>query len=33
MADYEDEDEMLIETKSENSEFVEEREVATCVIQ
>jgi len=33
MADYEDEDEVLIETESEDSDFVEEGEAATCVIQ
>ena len=34
MADYEDEDEMLIKTEPEDSDFVEkEGEAATCVIQ
>jgi len=34
MADYEDNDEVLIETETEDFGFVkEEREVATCVIQ
>jgi len=34
MADYEDEDEVLIETEPEDSDFVEEEgKVATCVIQ
>ena len=34
MADYEDEDEMLIETEPKDSDFVEEEgEAETCVIQ
>jgi len=34
MADYVDEDEVEIETESENSDFVEEHgESATCVVQ
>ena len=34
MADYEDEDQVLIETESKDSDFVEEEgEAATCVIQ
>ena len=34
MANYEDEDEVLMEIKSEDSDFVEEDgEVATCVVQ
>ena len=33
MADYEDEDEVLIETEPEGSDFVEEGKAVTCVIQ
>ena len=33
MVDYEDEDEVLIETEQEDSNFVEEGEGATCMIQ
>ena len=33
MADYEDEDEVLIETELEDSDFVEDGEVATCAVQ
>ena len=32
MVHYEDEDEVLIETEPEDSDFVEEGEVATCLI-
>ena len=33
MTDYENEDEVLIETEPEDSDIVEEGEAATCVIQ
>jgi len=33
MADYEDEDEVLIETEPEGSDFVEEGKAVNCVIQ